>query len=167
MSREDKSKSQLKREALAAQKLGEELIALSPEKLARFDLPDALTMAIEAARNIRQYGALRRQKQLVGKLMRDIDPQPIKVGLEQLREPGRRATGQLHATEAWRDRLLTEGDDSLRAFGEAFPQADLEFIAELVFRARRNPGDKKPRRTLFRQINELMQAANRAAKPVE
>ncbi len=167
MSRDEKSKSQRKREALAAQKLGEELIALSPEKLAAFDLPDTLTMAIEAARGMRQYGALRRQKQLVGKLMRDIDPQPVRAELERLREPGRRAAGQLHAVETWRDRLLAGGDDGLQALAEAFPDADLESIAELVFRARGNPGDKKPRRTLFKQINELLQAANHDVKPVE
>ena len=50
---------------------------------------------------------------------------------------------------------------------EQFPDANLDAIAELVFQARRNPGDKKPKRALFRQINELMQTANHDAKPVE
>jgi ribosome-associated protein len=167
VSRDERSKSQRKRDALAAKKLGEELIALKADKLALFELPDTLIDAIEAARGMHQYGALRRQKQLVGKLMRDIDPQPIVEKLERLREPGRRATVQLHAVESWRDRLLAGGDAVLAELKDQFPDADLDAIAELVFQARRNPGDKKPKRALFRQINELMQTANHNAKPVE
>ena len=99
--------------------------------------------------------------------MRDIDPQPIVEKLERLREPGRRATVQLHAVESWRDRLLAEGDPVLAELKDQFPDANLDAITELVFDARRNPGDKKPKRALFRQINELMQTANHNAKPVE
>ena len=167
MSRDERSKSQRKRDALAAKKLGEELIALKADKLALFELPDTLIDAIEAARGMHQHGALRRQKQLVGKLMRDIDQQPIAEKLERLREPGRRATVQLHAVESWRDRLLAEGDPVLAELSDHFPDANLDAIAELVFHARRNPGDKKPKRALFRQINELMQTANHDPKPVE
>ncbi|MGD9342366.1 MAG: ribosome biogenesis factor YjgA [Chromatiales bacterium] len=155
MSRDERSKSQRKRDALAAKKLGEELIALKADKLALFELPDTLIDAIEAARGMHQFGALRRQKQ------------PIVEKLERLREPGRRATVQLHAVESWRDRLLAEGDPVLAELKGQFPDANLDAIAELVFDARRNPGDKKPKRALFRQINELMQTANHNAKPVE
>jgi ribosome-associated protein len=167
VSRDERSKSQRKRDALAAKKLGEELIALKADTLALFELPDTLIDAIEAARGMHQHGALRRQKQLVGKLMRDIDPQPIVEKLERLREPERRATVQLHAVESWRDRLLAEGDPVLAELKDQFPNANLDAIAELVFQARRNPGDKKPKRALFRQINELMQTANHDSKPVE
>ncbi len=171
MSRDERSKTQRKREAEALQKLGEELIALAPDKLAAIELPAPLRSAIESARGMHQHGALRRQKQLVGKLMRDVDPEPIRAMLEHLREPGRRAATHLHRVEEWRDRLIAEGDDALRAFSEAFPGADVDLLGELVFRARQNPRDKKPRRALFRQINDLLNSrqptAQRVGKTVE
>ena len=76
------SKSARKRETLALQTLGERLIELAPEQLASIGLDEALLEAILAAKSIRAHGALRRQKQLIGKLMRGIDPAPVAAALE-------------------------------------------------------------------------------------
>ena len=79
------SKSARKREYLALQKLGEELITITRSDLDRLPLDDALREAVRDARELKAHGALRRQKQYIGKLMRDIDPEPIRVGLQKLR----------------------------------------------------------------------------------
>ena len=76
------SKSARKREQLERQALGEELIALSDADLATMPVDDRLGEAIRSARTIRSHGALRRQKQLIGKLMRDVDPAPIRDRLQ-------------------------------------------------------------------------------------
>lgn len=78
------SKSARKREHLALQKLGEELIALKPGDLKGLSLDESLLEAVMAARHIKSHGALRRQKQYIGKLMRHIDPEPIRAGLAGL-----------------------------------------------------------------------------------
>jgi 5-(carboxyamino)imidazole ribonucleotide mutase len=75
------SKSARKRAALAAQKLGEELVLLKDVDLQALDLPEALTEAIRAARRIRSRAAGARQRQYIGKLMREIDPAPIQAAL--------------------------------------------------------------------------------------
>jgi 5-(carboxyamino)imidazole ribonucleotide mutase len=75
------SKSARKRAALAAQKLGEELVLLKESELAALDLPEDLTEAIRAARSIRSRAAAARQRQYIGKLMREIDPEPIIAAL--------------------------------------------------------------------------------------
>jgi 5-(carboxyamino)imidazole ribonucleotide mutase len=75
------SKSARKRAALAAQKLGEELVLLKDAELRALDLPEALTEAIHAARRIRSRAAGARQRQYIGKLMREIDPAPIEAAL--------------------------------------------------------------------------------------
>jgi 5-(carboxyamino)imidazole ribonucleotide mutase len=75
------SKSARKRAALAAQKLGEELVLLKDTELQALDLPEALTEAIREARNIRSRAAGARQRQYIGKLMREIDPEPIIAAL--------------------------------------------------------------------------------------
>jgi ribosome-associated protein len=79
------SKSAKKREYLALQKLGEELLAVNEPDLLAMDLDTELLEAVLEARRMKAHGALRRQKQLIGKLMRHVDPAPIRAALECLR----------------------------------------------------------------------------------
>ena len=79
------SKSAIKREYLALQKLGEELITLRQSEIDSLPLDDDLREAIMEARQIKAHGALRRQKQYIGKLMRNIDAEPLKQELLKLR----------------------------------------------------------------------------------
>jgi ribosome-associated protein len=79
------SKSARKREYIALQKLGEELITLKVSDLDRLPLDDNLREAVLEARQMKAHGALRRQKQYIGKLMRHIDPEPIRAELAKLR----------------------------------------------------------------------------------
>jgi ribosome-associated protein len=79
------SKSARKREYIALQKLGEELIALKEPDLDRLPLDDRLREAVMEARQIKAHGALRRQKQYIGKLMRHIDPEPLRSEMAKLR----------------------------------------------------------------------------------
>ena len=79
------SKSARKREYIALQKLGEELIALKESDLDRLPLDDNLRDAVLEAKQMKAHGALRRQKQYIGKLMRHIDPEPIRSEMAKLR----------------------------------------------------------------------------------
>lgn len=74
----------MKREYLARQKLGEELIGLKESDLNQLPLDEDLLEAVREARTIKSHGALRRQKQYIGKLMRHVDPEPIREGLAKL-----------------------------------------------------------------------------------
>ncbi len=79
------SKSARKREHLALQKLGEELITLKPLELDKLTLDDDLHAAVIEARQIKAHGALRRQKQYIGKLMRRVDPELLRNQIAKLR----------------------------------------------------------------------------------
>jgi ribosome-associated protein len=79
------SKSARKREYIALQKLGEELITLKVSDLDSLPLDDNLREAVLEARQMKAHGALRRQKQYIGKLMRHIDPEPIRSEMSKLR----------------------------------------------------------------------------------
>lgn len=79
------SKSARKREYIALQKLGEELVMLRESDLLSMPLDEDLLEAVQAAQRIKAHGALRRQKQYIGKLMRHVDPEPINAALERLR----------------------------------------------------------------------------------
>jgi ribosome-associated protein len=79
------SKSARKREFLALQKLGEELVTMKLSDLDKLPLDDDLREAVIEAKQIKAHGALRRQKQYIGKLMRHIDPEPLRIEMAKLR----------------------------------------------------------------------------------
>ena len=75
----------MKREYLARQKLGEELIPLQESDLRAMDLDEDLLNAVLEAKRLKKHGALRRQKQYIGKLMGRVDPEPIRAAIERVR----------------------------------------------------------------------------------
>jgi ribosome-associated protein len=79
------SKSERKREHLALQKLGEALIPLQEPDLRAMDLDEGLLDAVLEAKRISKRGALRRQKQYIGKLMGRLDPEPIREALARVK----------------------------------------------------------------------------------
>jgi ribosome-associated protein len=78
------SKSARKREAIALQKLGERLVKMRPGDLATLPLTEPLVEAITEARRLTSRGALGRQHQYIGKLMRDVDVAALEAALEGL-----------------------------------------------------------------------------------
>ncbi|MDX5332981.1 MAG: DUF615 domain-containing protein [Gammaproteobacteria bacterium] len=155
---EPPSKSQLKREAEALQKLGEALIDLSPELLTPLSLPDNLLNALEQARHIKQHGARKRQIQYIGKLMRGIDPEPIRAMLEERQRAQRQQAKRLHVIEAWRDRLIAEGDEAMAALIDTYPEVDRAELRQLIRLARQERDTGKPAgagRKLFRFVQAL------------
>ena len=71
------SKSQKKRDADALKKVGVELVALSVDKLDLLPLSEPLRSAILEAKRLKSHGAVKRQAQLIGKLMRSADHDDI------------------------------------------------------------------------------------------
>ncbi len=129
---EPKSKSQKKREAATLQKLGIELIALSIEKLDQLPLPDNLRKAIVDAKLLKSHGAVRRQAQLIGKLMRTDNSEEIVAGYEQLLAEASAKTEQFHDIEAWRRRLMSEGNDALTEFVASHQPDDVQHLRQLI-----------------------------------
>jgi ribosome-associated protein len=150
------SRTQLKREAEALQSLGEALATLPAEALDGLDLPEKLRQALDELGRMSAHGALRRQRQYVGKLMRDVDPEPLRRALEASRQPARDQARRFKEAEAWRERLLEGGQEVLARFLAEHPAADADALAAALLDARAGrPG--APRR-LFRRIREAMDA---------
>jgi ribosome-associated protein len=110
---EKPSKSERKRTAHAAQDLGETLIGLRDSELVALDLPERLVDAIRDARRIPSRGGGARQRQYIGKLMRDTDPEPIRAALAAHSEQSALEGERFKRLEAWRERLLIEGVPAL------------------------------------------------------
>jgi ribosome-associated protein len=155
---EGPSRSQQKREVEALQRLGEQLIALPKKQLDALPLPDSLREAVVQARRITSHGANKRQRQYVGRLMRDIDPQPLRSKLDELRSTDKVAKARFHQNERWRDRLISEGDAALAEFLQQRPQADRQHLRRLIRDAASDAAaGRAPRhaRELFRYIQSI------------
>lgn len=137
------SKTRRKREMQARQDLGEELVALSEARLGELDLPERLLDAVLHAKRINRFGALRRQLQYIGRLMREVDAVAIEARLEAWKAPSRRATAYLHALERWRERLLAS-DAALAELAQTYPAGDLQRVRLLVHDARREQAMNAP-----------------------
>lgn len=151
----------------ALQDLGEALVALDARRLAELDLPERLSDAITQARTIRAHEGRRRQIQYIGRLMRDIDAEPVRQTLERWASGAPDDNARYAAGEKWRERVLAD-DAAITEFVAAFPRADGPALAALVRDARiertRN-GPPHRYRALFRTLVSEMQRSGPAPDP--
>jgi ribosome-associated protein len=154
------SKSQRKRDMLKLQDMGEQLTKLSASQLQKLTLPEELRDAVLAAQQINSRGAHKRQLQYIGRLMRDIDPQPIQQQLDDLLLQSAAATRHFHQLEQWRERLLDDGDHAVTDLVQAHPETDIQHLRQLIRAAQKEKlGNKTPRaaRAIFQYLRELME----------
>lgn len=153
------SKSQKKRDMHALQDLGSALVELNDEQLASVELPENLRDAVlEARRLAGTHEARRRQMQYIGKLMRHIDPEPIRASIDAYKAVSRDATARLHLLERWRARLL-EHDNAVAELMSAYPHADATRVRTLIRNAARERAAGQPPksfRALFQLLNETI-----------
>ena len=153
------SKSSRKRAAHAAQDLGEELIRMRDSDLESLNLPETLVDAVREARRITSRGGLARQRQYIGKLMRDIDIEPIKAFLASRHKVSAQETDRFKRVEVWRERLLAEGAPALEELQRWRPGIDRDEWARRVSTAqaeRTRTGAGGPAsRELFKALRTL------------
>ena len=151
------SKTRKKKDMLALQDLGVQLVGLNEQQLEAMRLPESLLDAVQEARRLTRHEARRRQLQYIGRLMRDIDAAPIRDRLEQWLGQGREHTAKLRALERWRDELLA-GDPALARFMQEYPGADSQKLRSLIRNARREQSASLPPknyRELFRVLRDV------------
>ena len=137
-----KSKTKKKLEHHQLQKIGESLIGIPEYTLVDFELNEELFEAIKLAKKIRAHGALRRQKQLIGKLMKHQDPEPIFNHINILNKDSRIEKEVFKKAEKWREDLLSEKNDALNRYqkligGENKTISELLHQIKLVNQAQR------------------------------
>ena len=103
-----RSKSARKREAASLQELGVKLSALPDQEIKALDLPENLFVALRDLRRLPSHGAQVRQRQYIGKLMRNIDPEPVLAKLAERKQRHDLEIRHFQQIERWRDRLLSE-----------------------------------------------------------
>ena len=151
----------------ALQDLGEVLVELEPKRLAALvadvPLPEGLLEAIRDARAVTAWGGRKRALQYVGKLMREVDPDPIRDRLDRWAQGRDLDVARQKALERWRERLLTE-PDALDALAVEFPRLDRVRLRSLIARSRDERDHAAPPhayRELFRALKALDAARSR------
>jgi ribosome-associated protein len=162
------SKSQLKREMTALQKLGAELIAEPRERVKRVPMPEDVRDAILECQQIKDHEGRRRQLQYVGKKMRTLEPhelEAIQKTLDSWKGQSKADTAAMHALEKRRDKLLAN-DGALTELKEQYPEVDVQVLRTLIRNARKEQAENKPPkayREIFQILKQLQAAASGTA----
>lgn len=152
------SKTQMKKQMNRLQDLGMELTRLSTDTLKKIGLDEDLFEAVQNYKKITSNSALKRQSQYIGRLMRDIDPEPIEQFLDKLRGNNAAHNAFLQRVEQARDRLIAD-DAALTSFIADYPHADVGKLRTLVRNTRKEQEQNKPPknfRALFQEIKAAM-----------
>lgn len=159
------SKTKLKAEADAAQEIGRKLVELPKDKLNKLALEESLRDAIAEAKRLTANGAIRRQLQYIGRLMRDTDLAPIVDQLQRWEGKHQEENARFHHMERWRTRML-EDVKVVEEFIQLFPQVEVQRMRTLIRNAQKEQlADKPPKssRELFKMIREVMEKSEAAA----
>ncbi len=153
------SRSEMKRDMLELQRLGEAIVKLSPGQFATIPLDDeVLAEAIHTARRIKHREGLRRQMQFIGKLMRKIDTSNIATAFKRLQDGRKEEARKFHQLELWRDHLIEMGPNASEEVVAKYPDADRQHIRQLIMQAAKEKSTNKApssSRKLFRYLKEI------------
>lgn len=153
----------------ALQDLGVKLTRLPSDKLAKLNLPERLLDAVKEAKRITSNGALRRQHQYLGSLMREVETAPIIDQLKRWEGKHTEENAHFHQLELLRSRLL-EDESSLSEFLRNHPQADSQQIRTLIRNHKREITASKPpksSRELFKLLRDIVETDKKSAESAD
>ncbi|AGV12267.1 TPA: ribosome biogenesis factor YjgA [Haemophilus influenzae] len=148
------SKSEIKRDAEDLKQLGEKIVNLTKNNLAKIPLNESLLDAIELAQRL-QKEARRRQLQYIGKLLRGIDVEPIREVLDKIENKHNQQQAMLHKIEKVRDELVEKGDVALTDLLNDYPDGDRQQLRNLIRSAQKEREQNKPSKA-YREIYQML-----------
>ena len=160
---DEATRTDLKRASTELQKLGEDLLTLRTDLMARLDLSEKLVDAVAEAKRITNFEGKRRQMQYIGKLMRGLDDEQlnaVRAALNEQLNGSAEDNLRLHQAESWRDRMVAD-DDAVGEWIAQFPGTDIQQLRSLVRQARKDavpekPGEAQRHGKAYREIFQLL-----------
>ncbi|EEO28777.1 ribosome biogenesis factor YjgA [Oxalobacter paraformigenes] len=155
------SKSQRKREMIALQKVGEQLVNESPDRIKRVSMPENLREAIFECQRIKNHEGRRRQLQFIGKIMRSLDEKTLSIinqTIESWEGLSKADTVLMHALENQREKLLAQ-ETALTEFLHKYPQTNVQQLRTLIRNAKKERAENKPPkayREIYRLLKQIM-----------
>jgi len=154
------SKSQLKREMTALQKLGEDLVEQPKDRVKRVPMPEDVREAILECQQIKNHEGRRRQLQYVGKKMRSLTEEEVAIiqkTIDSWRGASKSETAAMHALERRREKLLAN-DAALTEILADYPSIDVQQLRTLIRNARKEQAEQKPPKA-YREIFQILKQA--------
>ncbi len=152
-----KSKTQLKQEAEDIKQLGVALVEFSNAQLDEIPMKDELREAIQLANRInKKKDGFRRQLQLIGKILRQCELEPIEDGINKLRAHHRRTNNHFHQLEQLRDDIVNKGDSAIQSALDEYPELDRQKLRQLQRQAVKQKEAEKPPKAA-REIFQYLQ----------
>lgn len=151
------SKSEIKRDAEKLKQLGSQLVNLGKNALERIPMDEDLRDAIELAQRIKKEGR-RRQLQLIGKMLRNRDTEPLYAALDKIQNKHNQQIAQFHKLEKLREELIEQGDDAIQKLLAVYPDADRQQLRTLIRQAKKERSDNKPpkaSRQIFQYLKDI------------
>ncbi|MBC3864212.1 DUF615 domain-containing protein [Undibacterium jejuense] len=151
------SKSELKRQMTALQKLGQELVEQPRDRVKRVPMPEDVRDAILECQQISSHEGRRRQMQYVGKKMRTLDEEEVALiqkTIDSWKGASKSETAAMHALERRRDKLLTD-DNTLTELLAEHPELDVQHLRTLIRNARKEQAENKPPKA-YREIFQIL-----------
>ncbi len=151
------SKTELKRQSDALQKMGETLVEAPRDRVKRVPMPEDVLEAILACQQITNHEGRRRQMQYVGKKMRTLDEAEVAViqqTIDSWKGASKSETAAMHALERRRDKLLVD-DKALTVLLEENPELDVQQLRTLIRNARKEQAESKPPKA-YREIFQIL-----------
>ena len=160
---DEATRTDLKRASTELQKLGEDLLTLRTDLMARLDLSEKLVDAVAEAKRITNFEGKRRQMQYIGKLMRGLDDEQlnaVRAALNEQLNGSAEDNLRLHQAESWRERMVAD-DEAVGEWIAQFPGTDTQQLRSLVRQARKDAVPEKPGEALrhgkaYREIFQLL-----------
>ncbi len=154
------SKTRRKHDSHALQDLGGSVLAFGDDRLRELELPENLLDAITQHRHTKTFEGQRRQLQYIGKLMRRIDPEPIRQAVAEMQLGRAGDSLALHRTEAWRAELVAD-DAALTRWSAEHPATDLQRLRSLVRNARKDAAQTPEQRNgrAYRELFQFIKAS--------
>ncbi len=160
------SKTRRKQAMADLQELGEELVALPADRVRKIDVPESLREAVMTAQRMPRHDeAKRRQMQYIGKLMRNVDVEPIRAALALVRGESASETAKLHRLERLRSELIAD-ENAVQEIAALYPGIDLQHLRSLRRAAlKENAQSIRSYRAIFQLLKELDAAADIGTPP--
>ena len=160
---DEATRTDLKRASTELQKLGEDLLTLRADLMARLDLSEKLVDAVAEAKRITNFEGKRRQMQYIGKLMRGLDDEQlnaVRAALNEQLNGSAEDNLRLHQAESWRERMVAD-DEAVGEWIAQFPGTDTQQLRSLVRQARKDavpekPGEAQSHGKAYREIFQLL-----------
>ncbi len=155
------SRSMLKRASQALQVLGQQLLDMPESRLAEIDMPERLRDALADYKKTRSFEGKRRQLQFIGKVMREVDAEPLREAVAQYQLGHAHNALALHQAERWRAELIADDKDAVTRWVADFPDTDVQQLRTLIRNARKD-ASLDPEKRNGRAFRELFQFIKRA-----